>query len=106
MMTRLILHGVRVDLAHVLAAVLLLDLSDVQVEGGEEVARDGDAPIVRDDGVVDRQDLLQVGLHPRHLRDRGIEDEMHSEDFFTQLTPSVYFAFHSHALEEKVGDTH
>ena len=70
-MTRLILHGVRVDLAHVLAAVLLGDLLDVQVEGGAQVARDGDAAVVRDDGVVDRQDLLQVGLHPRHLREGG-----------------------------------
>ena len=66
-MTCLVCHGVRVDLTHVLAAVLLLDLSDVQVEGGEEVARDGDAPVVRDDGVVDRLDRLRVGLHPSDL---------------------------------------
>ena len=66
-MTCLVRHGVRVDLAHVLAAVLLLDLGDVQVEGGEEVARDGDAPVVRDDGVVDRLDRLRVGLHPSDL---------------------------------------
>ena len=65
--TCLVRHRVRVDLAHVLPAVLLLDLRDVQVEGGGEVARDGDAPVVRDDGVVHRLHRLRVGLHPRDL---------------------------------------
>ena len=77
-MTCLVRHGVRVDLAHVLSAVLLLDLGDEQVEGGREVAGDGDAPVVRDDGVVDRLDRLRVRLHPGDLKmgsweDSGIE---------------------------------
>lgn len=68
--TNLTFHRIRVDLAHVLSPVLLLDVVDVQVPRGHVVVCDSYPRVVSDDVVVDRLDGLSVGLHPTHLRRR------------------------------------
>ena len=64
----LICHWICVDLAHVLSAIVLLNLVDMQVEVGLKVPGDGDARVVRDHGVVKCLDRLRVSLDPTHLK--------------------------------------
>ena len=61
-------HGISVDLAHVLAPVLLSNALNVEVEGCVEVARDAHALVVGDDCIVDGLDGLGIGLDPPHLK--------------------------------------
>lgn len=68
--THLTLHRVSVDLAHVLAAVLLLDALDVKVPGGVVAVGDGNTRVVRDHVLVNRLDRLRVRLYPAHLSKR------------------------------------
>lgn len=63
----LALHRVCVDLAHVLAAVLLLHTAHVEVPGAVVRVRHGHAGVVRDHVVVDGLYRLRVRLHPPHL---------------------------------------
>lgn len=65
--TDLTFHRIRVDLAHVLSAVLLLHAVYVQVPGAEIGMADGNSGVVCDDVVMNRLDGLSVGLHPSHL---------------------------------------
>lgn len=66
--SELLPHGAGVDLAHVTAAIRLLDLSDPKLPRPEVVVvRDGYAGVVRDDSRVKAQDGLVVRLHPPHL---------------------------------------
>ena len=60
-------HGLRVDLAHVVAAVVALHVLDVQLPGVVAVVGDGHAGVVGHHVVVDRQDRLAVRPQPRHL---------------------------------------
>lgn len=71
-LTHLTLHRVRVQLAHVAAAVLLLHRLDVQIP--RELVRVGntDSGIVGDDVLVNRLDRLRVGLHPADLEGRSL----------------------------------
>lgn len=66
--TYLTLHRVRVDLAHIGAAVLSLDASHVERPRVVVVVGDREAGVVRDDVLVDGQDRLRVCLDPGHLR--------------------------------------
>lgn len=63
----LALHGVCVDLAHVLATVLLLYTAHVQVPGAVVRVRHRHPGVVRDHVVVDGLYRLGVRLHPPHL---------------------------------------
>ncbi len=63
-------HGICVDLAHVPASVVLVDLVDVQSPDLLVVVRQRHALVARDDVVVDGEDGLRVHAHPRHLHTR------------------------------------
>lgn len=63
----LALHGVCVDLAHVLATVLLLHTAHVKVPGAVVRVRHRHPGVVRDHVVVDGLYRLGVRLHPPHL---------------------------------------
>lgn len=60
-------HRVGVDLAHVVAAVLLLDLAHVQQPGHGIVVGDAEPCQPRDHVPVYRQDHLAIDVDPRHL---------------------------------------
>ena len=60
-------HGVRVDLAHVPAAVLLLHISNVQLPLLVFPVGEGHPLVPGDDAVVDGQDGLSVHPHPGNL---------------------------------------
>lgn len=69
--TELRFGGDRVDLAHVAAAILLLDVVDVQKPGlvlVVLVVRDADARIARDDVIVHGQDGRLLKVDPGDLR--------------------------------------
>lgn len=66
--TNLTHHRIRVDLAHVLAFVVLLHVVDVKVPSRVVVVGYADARIMGDHVVVDRLDRLGVRLHPSHLK--------------------------------------
>lgn len=68
----LTLHRVRINLAHVLAPILLLNALDVQVPGGVVAVRDRHARVVGDHMFVNRLDRLRVRLHPAYLLCTGI----------------------------------
>ena len=53
-------HGLRVDLTHVVAAVVALHVLDVQLPGVVAVVGDGHAGVVGHHVVVDREDRLAV----------------------------------------------
>jgi hypothetical protein len=61
-------HGVGVDLTHVPAAVSLVYVLDVQVPRAVVVVRQGDARILRDHVVMDREYRLCVHTDPCHLQ--------------------------------------
>lgn len=70
----LICHWVSVDLTHVLASILFLDISDVQAEGGDKVAADLNPVVVGDDVVVDGLNGLAVSLDPANLEGAQVLD--------------------------------
>ena len=61
-------HRVSVNLAHVVAPVLLLHLADVQQPSHGVVVGDAEPRQSRDHVAVDGQDHLPVDVDPGHLR--------------------------------------
>lgn len=68
--THLHLHGVGVDLAHVLAGVVAPHVPDLELPGVVVGVDDVHAVVVGDDAVVDSEDGLSVCLNPRYLHGR------------------------------------
>lgn len=64
----LCLHGISVDLAHVLAGVASLNTRDVQLPCVVTIVGDRESGIVRHHVVVNAQDGLCVSFYPRHLQ--------------------------------------
>lgn len=60
-------HGICVDLAHVVALVLFLDVADVKVPGVVLVVSDLEAGNPGDHVTVNRHDHLAVQVDERHL---------------------------------------
>ena len=60
-------HGVGVDLAHVVALVLGLDIPDGEGPGVVAVVDDVEARDAGDDVATDGEDHLAVDVHPGHL---------------------------------------
>lgn len=65
--TYLTLHGIRIKLAHITAAILLRDGLDMQIPGVLIQMTDCDTRIVRDDVLVYGLNGLGVRLKPAHL---------------------------------------
>ena len=55
-------------MTHVIAAIRLLDLSDVQIPAAVVIVSQDDARVLRDDVVMNAEDGLRVDPHPRDLR--------------------------------------
>lgn len=66
-------HGVGVNLAHVVAPILLLHLTHVQQPGHGVVVRDAEPCQSRDHVPVDRKDHLPVDMDPCHLRTKTVK---------------------------------
>lgn len=60
-------HGVSVDLTHVLTTVTLLHISNVQIKGGFEVAREGNARVMSYDLLVKGQNSFGIKANPANL---------------------------------------
>lgn len=65
--TYLTLHGIRIELAHITAAILLRDGLDMQIPGILIQMTDCNTRIVRDDVLVYGLNGLGVRLKPTHL---------------------------------------
>lgn len=64
---QLLFHGAGVDLAHVTAAVCLLELPDPELPGPQGVLRYGDARVVRHYHGVHRENGPIFRFHPADL---------------------------------------
>lgn len=63
-----VLHGIRVDLAHVETAILRFDVLQPKIPVAVAALRQRDPRVSRYDLRVDRQDRLGVDPNPRHLQ--------------------------------------
>lgn len=67
MLCYLAFHGISVDLTHVGARVIGLDVADVEFPCVMIVVGDGEAWVQCYHVCVDRQNCLRIRLYPRHL---------------------------------------
>jgi hypothetical protein len=63
-------HWVRVDLTHICAAVVYLDIGDVQFPSVMAVVSHREPRVVSHHMRLDGEDGLRIGLDPRHLHER------------------------------------
>lgn len=66
------LHRISVDLAHVPATIDFPDIFDLQVPRAMVVESDGNAIVLRDHILMDRQNRLGIHVDPSYLETFGI----------------------------------
>lgn len=66
-MSQHLLHGIRIDLAHVFPLVHVLDLRDSQVPRAFTIRVDGEARIGRYQLAIHRNEHMSIDVHPCHL---------------------------------------